>query len=286
MTGQYRVRPGMALTFHKMHGAGNDFILLDLRQRKFELDADRARLLADRRLGIGCDQILVLQLARDEGFPARYEIWNADGSPAGQCGNGARCIGLYLAMNGEVNTSPFKLESPSGVIELQRQSDGQFEVDMGRPSFTPESIPLSLNSDGLLYRLESPSGPLEFGAVSMGNPHALVIVDEIGRAPVEAHGAFLNSHDCFPDGVNTGFAQIENRGKIRLRVYERGSGETLACGTGACAAVAILKRLGRVGEVVDVFLPGGHLVIKWPAEDRPIRMKGPAVHVFRGTLNE
>jgi diaminopimelate epimerase len=243
-------------------------------------------MIADRRLGIGCDQILVLRRARNAKNAARYEIWNSDGSPAGQCGNGARCIGLYLRNCGDIADEDFELESPSGKIRLRSCEDGEFEVEMGIPEFEAANVPTTLKPDSGVYPLDSPWGRLELGVASMGNPHALMVVDDISDSTIPAKGAFISTHKAFPEGCNAGFAEIQNRRKIRLRVYERGAGETLACGSGACAAAAILQRQGQVGETVDVFLPGGHLVIKWPGNNRPITMKGPAEHVFRGTLNE
>ena len=275
----------MSIIFHKMHGAGNDFVLLDLREQDYPLDPGRAGLISDRHRGVGCDQILVVRKpARPENV-ACYEIWNSDGSQALQCGNGARCIGLYLELNGEIDGEPFTLESPSGKILMQQCADGQFEVDMGAPDFEAARVPLDLVPDDGRYRLESPWGQLEFGAVSMGNPHALVLIDGIADVRIQDIGAFISTHELFPEGCNVGFAQVENREKIQLRVYERGAGETLACGSGACAAVALLRQSGRVDDVVDVLLPGGHLVIKWPGNHQPVKMKGPAEHIFRGTLN-
>ncbi len=275
----------MSIVFHKMHGAGNDFVLLDLREQDYPLDPERAGQISDRHRGVGCDQILVVRKPAQPEHVACYEIWNSDGSMALQCGNGARCIGLYLELNGDIDAESFTLEGPSGNIVMQQCADGQFEVTMGAPDFEPAKLPLNLVPDDGRYRLESPWGSLEFGAVSMGNPHALVLTDDIADIRIQAIGAFISTHDSFPQGCNVGFAQVENRGKIQLRVYERGAGETLACGSGACAAVAILGQSGRVDDVVDVMLPGGHLVIKWPGNHQPIKMKGPAEHVFRGRLN-
>jgi len=275
----------MSIVFHKMHGAGNDFVLLDLREQNYPLDSKSAGLISDRHRGVGCDQILVVRKPTQPQYVAYYEIWNSDGSLALQCGNGARCIGLYLELNGEIDGESFTLESPSGKIGLQQCADGQFEVNLGVPEFEPAKLPLNLVPDNGSYRLESPWGSLEFGAVSIGNPHALVLIDDIADIRIQDIGAFISTHDSFPQGCNVGFAQVENREQIQLRVYERGTGETLACGSGACAAVAILRQSGRVDDVVDVILPGGHLVIKWPGNHQPIKMKGPAEHVFRGTLN-
>jgi diaminopimelate epimerase len=275
----------MLLEFHKMHGAGNDFVLIDARGRPFELDPTRAARIADRHRGIGCDQILVLRKAAGDRL-ARYEIWNADGSPAAQCGNGARCVGLYLALNDETGAVPFTLESPSGPVTLSRSADGEFEVVMGVPDFEAANISPPLPRQDGLYRLDSPWGPLAIGTVSMGNPHALLMIDDIDDPAIPGMGAFIGTNQAFPDGCNAGFAEWVGPGQIRLRVIERGAGETLACGSGACAAVAILRRSGRVRETVDVQLPGGRLAITWRGNDEPMIMKGPAEHVFRGTMNE
>jgi len=277
----------MPFEFHKMHGAGNDFVLIDARGREFAVGPSLASRIAHRRLGIGCDQILVLRDALSgEKNRTRYEIWNSDGSPAAQCGNGARCIALYLDMLDEDRPERFSVESPSGVVTVQRCDDGEYELGMGLPAFEPEAVPVKLAPDDGSYVLESPWGPLEFGAASMGNPHALVTVPDIRDSRIPEIGAFISTHEVFPEGCNAGFAELQGPGAIRLRVVERGAGETLACGSGACAAMAILRRSGRVADVVDVFLPGGHLVIKWRGSNETLTMKGPAEHVFRGTMNE
>lgn len=273
-----------SFAFHKMHGAGNDFVLLDLRHETLNLDTQLSARLANRRLGIGCDQILVLHPPRQAGSIARYEIRNADGSAAGQCGNGARCIALYLLMSGESGATPMVFESPAGTITIECCSDGEFEADMGEPAFAAELVPISMSPDNGRYELDTLWGPVQFGAASMGNPHAVVTVEDVTSAPLQTVGAFISKHGVFPQGCNAGFAQIVDRDNVRLRVFERGAGETLACGSGACAAVAILRRGNWVNEVVNVYLPGGHLVIKWPGMGSSIRMKGPAVHVFSGTL--
>ena len=276
----------MSLDFHKMHGTGNDFVLIDARGMELIIDPALASRISDRQRGIGCDQILVLRDAIEPGNRARYEIWNSDGSPASQCGNGARCIGLYLEINGETGAGPFTVESPAGVIKMRRCDDGEYEIEMGVPSFEASTIPVKLESIEGLYHLDSPWGVLEFGAASIGNPHALVLTRDIDSAEIPEIGAFISKHEIFPDGCNAGFAQLAGPGKIHLRVVERGAGETLACGSGACAAMAILHQAGRAGGVVDVFLPGGHLVIKWRGNQEPLTMKGPAEHVFRGNMNE
>jgi diaminopimelate epimerase len=275
----------VSFTFHKMHGAGNDFVLIDARGGAPPFDPAQAARIADRQRGVGCDQILVLRASRRADCLLRYEIWNADGSPAAQCGNGARCVGLFLERLGETGAAAFTLESPAGPVVLRRCADGEYEVGMGVPEFRPDRIPVDLPEQNGAYSLESPWGRLELGAVSMGNPHALLVVDDIADARIPELGAYIGGHAAFPDGCNAGFAQRVDRGRIRLRVVERGAGETLACGSGACAAVAVLRRAGRLDERVEVVLPGGLLVIKWPGPGEPLSMKGPAVYVFRGTMN-
>ncbi len=274
--------------FHKMHGAGNDFVLLDLRGPEGtpgkDIDAATARFLSDRRLGVGCDQILLVISPTRPDSLAGYAVRNADGQPAGQCGNGARCIAHYLAMSGETGNEPFTLDSPAGPVRVVQCDDGEFEIGMGEPAFGPGEVPVRLPLQDGGYAIDSPWGELRFRGASMGNPHALLVVDDAAAAPVETVGPWLGRHEVFPEGCNVGFAQIRSRSDIVLRVFERGAGETPACGSGACAAVAMLRREGLVDDRVDVFLPGGHLVIQWPASGT-VRMKGPAVHVFRGTLS-
>ena len=278
--------PVDSLEFHKMHGAGNDFVLIDARSRPFSPDPGRAARIADRHRGVGCDQILVLRSSDRPGCLLRYEIWNADGSPASQCGNGARCVALYLERTGTYLDRPVTVESPAGPISLARCADGEYEVSMGVPDFRADRIPLVLPDEDGRYRLETPWGTVELGAVSMGNPHALMVVDDIGAATIPEIGRYIGTHEAFPEGCNVGFAQLDGPDRIRLRVIERGAGETLACGSGACAAMAILRRSGRVADALEVALPGGRLVIKWRGGDEPLTMKGPATYVFRGTMDE
>ena len=280
-----RMTKSASLVFHKMHGAGNDFVLLDRRADHAPVSAQQASAIAHRRTGVGCDQLLILHPPTIEGSTARYEVRNADGSAAGQCGNGARCIALYLTGNGESGSGSLLLESPSGPVRIEQCPDGEFEVDMGEPDFTPAHIPIDLPGGDGKYRLDGPDGRIEFGAVSMGNPHALLDVTDVDRAEVAKVGTWLGGHAAFPEGCNIGFGQLVDRENLRLRVHERGAGETLACGSGACAAVAVLRRQDRVDERVNVYLPGGHLVIKWPGPGSSVRMKGPARHVYTGTLS-
>ena len=201
-----------------MHGAGNDFVLIDARGKRFDVSQALAARISDRRLGVGCDQILVLREPLEPTSLARYEIWNCDGSPAAQCGNGARCIGLYLEMNNETGQQPFPVESPSGVVTMRRCADGEYELEMGVPRFEPSSVPITLDGVDGVYELESPWGRLEFGAVSMGNPHALIMTTDIDSEQIPPTGHFLGTHEIFPDGCNVGFAQLEGKTRIRLRV--------------------------------------------------------------------
>jgi len=290
------------LRFSKMHGAGNDFVLIDLRAAQGRANAASAgstgaaalppdpeslRAIADRHRGIGCDQIIGIVRSPRDDCVAGYKVWNADGSSAQQCGNGARCVAAWLLREGTAEGSQFRIDSPTGMVDVEARTDGSFALDLGVPDFAPARIPLLGFDEALEYTLDLDRHAIDgervhFGAVSMGNPHALVVVDAIADAPVARIGAALQAQHAFPDSVNVGFAQILSPDAIRLRVYERGVGETLACGSGACAAVAILVRQGRVSREVRVDLPGGMLEISWPDDHAPVRMRGPAAFVFEG----
>jgi len=272
----------MAFHFSKMHGAGNDFVLLDLRGGRAKPDTATVRAIADRHTGVGFDQLLAVTEPTRPGSAAGYRIWNSDGSAAQQCGNGARCVAAWLVREGGAKPPRFTLDSPAGPIEVECLPEGRYALDMGRPDFLPAHIPLRAAEERLKYDWREREATLRFGAASMGNPHALVEVDDVARAPVAAQAAMLQNSGLFPQGVNVGFAQLLSRGAIRLRVVERGVGETLACGSGACAAVAILARQGKVDRRVDVKLPGGTLTIDWPDDAASIRMAGPAAFVFEG----
>jgi diaminopimelate epimerase len=272
----------MAIRFSKMHGAGNDFVLVDLRGGQRQPDVSMARAIGDRHTGVGFDQLLTIEAGELPDCVARYRIWNSDGSQAQQCGNGARCVAAWLVRDGAASPPGFKLESPAGVIEVECLADGRFALDMGRPEFAPSEIPFNAAGEQAQYEVVLDGRPIRFGAVSMGNPHAVIVVDDIAQAPVALTGPMLQAAGDFPEGVNVGFAQIVSPAEINLRVFERGAGETLACGSGACAAVAVLVRQGLVARHVDVHLPGGTLVIDWPADAAPVRMAGPATFVFEG----
>jgi len=278
--------PRPTLRFSKMHGAGNDFVVLDLRDGTPPPTPELCRHLADRHAGVGCDQLLTIEPPRTAGAVAAYRIWNADGSSARQCGNGARCVAAWLVRDGSAAGSGFLLDSPTGTHAVDGLGEGRYRIAMGVPEFAPARIPL----DGFVqvqdsYTLVVDGVALELGAVSMGNPHALFVVEHVEAAPVDALGPALQRHPAFPDSVNVGFAHIESPSRIRLRVYERGVGETLACGSGACAAAAILMRRGDIERAVTVALPGGELRIEWPRDDAPITMAGPAAFVFEGEFH-
>ena len=274
----------MPVRFQKMHGAGNDFVLLDLRDQDYELDAEKASQLADRHTGVGCDQLLVLGPASESGCLVRFEVWNADGSRAGQCGNGIRCIGLYLQSRGETPAGEFLIQGPVSTFLVEGLENQQFRVNMGRPAFAAEKVPLTLAESSGWYELATAGHTLRLGAVSIGNPHALLEVDDIQAAPVDTLGLMISRDPAFPRGCNAGFAEIIDRNSIALRVFERGAAETLACGSGACAAVAILIRNGKLDAKVLVQQEGGTLMIEWNGFDKPILMTGPAVHLFEGIL--
>jgi diaminopimelate epimerase len=275
---------GAGRRFTKMHGAGNDFLVLDCRGDAPLPDAALARRLGDRHRGVGFDQLLTIEDSSDPGSVARYRIWNADGSQAQQCGNGARCVAAWLVRDGAATTPAFRLDSPSGPIDVARTGTGDFELAMGVPQFAPARIPFRSDVEQPEYSLQTSLGELRFGAASMGNPHAVLFVDEVRGAELVRLGPTLQARAEFPEGVNVGVAQVLAPDRLRLRVYERGAGETLACGSGACAAVAVGIRQGRLARRVAVELPGGTLHIAWPADDAPVTMAGPATFVFEGEL--
>ncbi|HQX94536.1 diaminopimelate epimerase [Thermomonas sp.] len=277
---------GLKLAFSKMHGAGNDFVVLDLRDGRPAPDPALCARIADRHLGVGCDQLLTVEAPRSADAVAGYRIWNADGSAAGQCGNGARCIAAWLVRDGTAPaTAGFAIDSPSATHAVARDADAGFVIDMGTPRFAPQAVPL-LGWDAAedAYALAIDGGTVRFGAVSMGNPHAVIEVAEVAHAPVAAIGAALQRAPAFPQSVNAGFAEVVARDRIRLRVFERGVGETLACGSGACAAVAVLVRGGRIDadREVAVELPGGTLRIRYDRAAERIHMGGPTAFVFEG----
>jgi diaminopimelate epimerase len=278
------------LPFTKMHGAGNDFVVIDLRGNVAAPDPDLCRALADRHTGVGCDQILTIEPPRSAAAAASYRIWNADGSSSQQCGNGARCIAAWV-LRDSVARDPercladhFELDSPAGTHAVDVLDLHHYRIAMGLPTFAP-SMDIPLHGFALAqdeYRIDIDGLAVHFGAVSMGNPHAVIEVDDVLTAPVATLGPALQRHAAFPESVNVGFAEIVSRSHIKLRVFERGVGETLACGSGACAAAAVSMRRGRVDREVAVELPGGTLTIAWPHDGAQIAMAGPAAFVFEG----
>ncbi|MFP4079368.1 MAG: diaminopimelate epimerase [Ectothiorhodospira sp.] len=276
----------MELHFTKMHGLGNDFVVIDAVRQQVALTPERVRFLAHRRTGVGCDQVLLVEPPGNPGQAAfRYRIFNADGNEVEQCGNGARCFAVFVREAGLTTERRIPVETAAGIITLQVQPDGEVTVDMGPPRLVPWEIPFEAPSAAPSHTLQVSGETLEIGAVSMGNPHAVVVVDDVRTAPVERLGPLIERHPRFPRGANVGFMEVVDRGHVRLRVFERGAGETLACGTGACAAVVCGCLQGLLDRHVVVDLPGGRLVIEWAGrEDAPVMMTGPAQSVFTGRI--
>jgi diaminopimelate epimerase len=283
------------LRFTKMQGLGNDFVVVDATRTPFALRPDEIRQLADRRFGVGCDQVLVVEPARgmdDSGAspaggraaPAdfRYRIFNADGGEVEQCGNGARCFVVFVREHGLTDKREIRVETAGGLIVPKLEADGEVSVDMGVPRFAPAAIPFAGGIGAVVEPLDVDGTTIEISALSMGNPHAVQIVEDVDAAPVSTLGPRIELHPRFPNRVNAGFMQIVDRATIRLRVYERGAGETLACGTGACAAVVAGRRRGLLDARVRVVTRGGDLTITWPGGAAPVTMKGPANTVFEG----
>jgi diaminopimelate epimerase len=275
----------MRLSFTKMHGLGNDFIVFDAADPG-QVPSPRAlRALADRRTGIGFDQALVLQPPRAAGTDVFYRIFNADGSEVEQCGNGARCIARLVASRAGRRDRAYVLDSPGGFVNARLRADGLVSVAMGVPNFEPRSLPFTAEAEAASYRIDLPSGPVEFGAVSIGNPHAVIRVRSVSDAPVDTVGPAMENHPRFPRRVNVGFLEIVAPDHVRLRVFERGVGETQACGTGACAAVAVGRRHGPLGEEVRVDVPGGRMIVQWPGPGEPVWLTGPAETAFEGQVD-
>lgn len=274
----------MRLAFTKMQGLGNDFIVIDAVRQSVALDPEQIRRLADRHFGIGCDQVLVVEPAQNPNSDFRYRIFNADGSEVAQCGNGARCFARFVNEKGLTNHDTIRVETRAGQLVLNLVADNEVLVDMGVPRHAPDQVPLEAVEEAALYTLEVAGEQVRFAAVSMGNPHAVIQVASTASAPVERLGPLLESHSMFPERVNVGFLEVVNRHQARLRVYERGSGETLACGSGACAAAVVGIEQGFLESPVDVELPGGHLIINWQGRGFPVMMQGPAVTVFEGEI--
>ena len=274
----------MKLAFVKMHGIGNDFVLLDNMSKALDLDSGMIRLLADRRRGIGCDQLLIAEPAERAGADVRARIFNQDGSEVGQCGNGLRCLAVHLRDTGIAKGDWIAIEAGRNMVRARFVNADTVSVDMGVPVFEPREIPFLCDARAPGYVVQVNSQRLEIGAVSLGNPHAVIRVDDTDVAPVEELGPAVQALAQFPEGVNVGFLQVVDDGHIRLRVFERGVGETMACGSGACAAVAVGRTRGWLGAHVSVALPGGELAVDWEGEGQPMWLSGPTQRAFEGTF--
>ena len=274
----------MRLKFTKMHGLGNDFVVLDATRAPIALTREQFKFIADRHFGIGCDQILMVEPPREPGTDFYYRIINADGGEVEQCGNGARCFVRFVHDAGLSDKTEIRVGTLAGIIGPKLEADGRVTVNMGVPEFEPARIPFEAPRRELTYPLEVAGGSVEISAVSMGNPHAVQVVADVDVAPVLEQGPSIENHSRFPQRVNAGYMQILDRTHVRLRVYERGAGETLACGTGACAAVVAGIQRGLLDDNVIVATRGGALGISWQGEGRPVMMTGPAVSVFTGEI--
>ena len=275
---------GTRLKFTKMHGLGNDFVVFDGISQPVALTPEQCRRIADRHFGVGCDQILLVETSARPDVDFRYRIFNADGGEVEQCGNGARCFVRFVHDKGLTAKTAIRVETASGVIEPQLLESGLVKVNMGAPRFAPAEIPFAAEAEALTYPLKVGQHVIEISVVSMGNPHAVLKVNDLDSAPVDILGAAIESHQRFPQRVNAGFMQVLTAHDIRLRVYERGAGETLACGTGACAAAVAGIRQGWLASPVYVHTRGGDLVIEWAGAGQPVYMTGPAVTVFEGEI--
>ena len=275
----------MSLKFTKMHGAGNDFVVIDGIRQSVALSPEQIRLLADRHFGVGCDQLLLVEKARRDDADFRYRIFNADGGEVEQCGNGARCFVRFVHEKKLTGKKEIVVETKSGLISPRLEDDGRITVNMGAPIFAPARIPFTSDSDAVMQPLDIAGQTVQITAVSMGNPHAVQVVEDVENAPVANQGPLIEHHARFPQRVNAGFMQILDREHIKLRVYERGTGETLSCGTGACAAVVAGIRLGLLDDTVHVATRGGALTIHWAGAQTPVLLTGPAVTVFEGEIN-
>ena len=275
----------MKLHFTKMHGAGNDFVVIDAVRAAVRINEDQIRKIADRQTGVGCDQVLLIEPPKRPDADFEYRIFNADGSPAGQCGNGARCVGRFIHEQRLSAKSTITLQVGSDLRRLEFDETGSVKAELGAPIFAPAQIPFATDEDATEHALTLANVTVMAGVVSVGNPHAVLLVDDIAATPVEKIGPMIQSLDVFPEGVNVGFMQVESNTQVKLRVFERGAGETLACGSGACAAVIHGIRLGQLANKVTVSVPGGKLEVSWDNGVSSVWLSGPAETVFEGKLN-
>ena len=267
-----------------MHGLGNDFMVIDNVTQNVFLSKDKIQQLADRNFGIGFDQMLIVEPPYDPEQDFHYRIFNSDGSEVQQCGNGARCFAKFVKQKGLINRNKIDVSTKNGKIKLYIERDGEVTVNMGKPIFAPAQVPFTANQQENTYVLRQGDNTYLCGVVSMGNPHCVIQVDDVDNHDVSKHGQLIQSHERFPESVNVGFMQVIDQGRVKLRVYERGVAETLACGTGACAAVVIGQIQGKLKQQVEVELPGGKLKIRWSGKDSVVKMTGPAEHVYDGQI--
>ena len=275
----------MKLHFTKMHGAGNDFVVIDAVRAAIQINENQIRKIADRQTGVGCDQVLLIEPPKRPDADFEYRIFNADGSPAGQCGNGAMCVGRFIHDQRLSAKSTITLQVGSDLRRLEFDEAGSVKAELGAPIFAPAQIPFAADEDATEHALTLANVTVMAGVVSVGNPHAVLLVDDIAATPVEKIGPMIQSLDVFPEGVNVGFMQVESNTHVKLRVFERGAGETLACGSGACAAVIHGIRLGQLANKVTVSVPGGKLEVSWDDGLSSVWLAGPAETVFEGKLN-
>lgn len=272
------------LDFTKMHGLGNDFVVIDAINQSVDLSPAQLRFLANRHFGIGCDQILLVETAFSGNADFRYRIFNADGSEVNQCGNGARCFAKFVTDNGLIDKPEITVETNAGLLELQIIEKDKIRVNMGVPRHAPNDIPLNVKTESKVYTVTVDKQEFAFGSVSLGNPHAVIEVEDVDLAPVQKAGSLIETHCLFPEKVNVGFMQIVDNHSIKLRVFERGSGETLACGSGACAAAVVGIDRNKLESPVRVDLRGGQIMIEWHGRSLPVYMTGPASRVFEGKI--
>jgi diaminopimelate epimerase len=274
----------MILSFAKMHGLGNDFMMVDGVSQQVYFNEGQIRRLADRHRGVGFDQLILVEPPQHPDVDFHYRIFNANGREVEQCGNGARCLASFVRKMGLTWKNKLRVSTIKGIVNLHILRNGLVSVDMGVPELSPEKIPLGFVNQQVSYQLTVDGLCHEFGSVSMGNPHCVITVDDLDKIDVDLIGLSLTKHNIFPQGANIGFMQVIAKDEIRLRVYERGVGETLACGTGACASAVIGRLQHQMAQRVRVFLPGGHLHIEWPGEGKPLTMMGPAEFVYQGYI--
>ena len=274
----------MRLRFTKMQGLGNDFVMLDGVSHRLKITGDKVRKIADRNFGIGCDQVLIVEPPQTPEADFRYRIFNQDGGEVENCGNGARCFAQFVRQRDLTKKRKIVVETQAGILTLVVREDEQVAVDMGAPILQPEQIPFVAEDQTTTYPIQVGDTVFNIGAVSMGNPHAVTIIDDVHAFEVEKYGPLIESHERFPKNVNAGFMQIISRTEAKLRVYERGVGETLACGTGACAAMVAGRLQNLFDEEVKIELPGGPLILNWPGEGQSVTMTGPAITVFHGQI--